>query len=78
MRSLKTINDDYNKTKAKMTDLAEKLKKLEQEKTAAENAEIVAAIRGGKMNERELSAFIRNFQQSGQEPIKQKKEENNQ
>ena len=78
MRSLKNINEDYTKTKAKIADLTEKLKKLEQEKTAAENADIINAIRGGKMNEREFAALLRSFHKGGQDPIKPKKEGSNQ
>jgi len=79
MRSLKNINEDYTKTKTKIAVLNDKLKKLEQEKTAAENAEIVAAIRGGKMNERELADFLRDFKNGGQNQIKpHKREEFNQ
>jgi len=78
MRSLKNINEDYTKTKAKIAELTAKLKKLEQEKTIAENSEIISAIRGGKMNERELTALLRTFK-GGQDPIKpEKKEETNQ
>ena len=78
MRSLKNINEDYDKTKAKIADLTDKLKKLEQEKTVAENAEIVNAIRGGKMSEREFADFFRRFQKSGQHQIKPNKEESTQ
>ena len=78
MRSLKNINADYTKTKAKIAELTDRLKKLEQEKTAAENAEIIAAIRGGKMNEREVAALFKSIRQGGKDPTKTEKEENNQ
>ena len=72
MRNIKNINADYIKTKAKITELSERLKKLEQEKSAAENAEIINAVRGGKMNEREVAALLRRFRQNL--PINSKEE----
>ena len=78
MRNIKNINEDYTKTKAKIAELTDRLKKLEQEKTDAENAEIITAVRGGKMTEREVSALLKRFRQDGQTPIKSEKEDNTQ
>ena len=81
MRSLKNINADIEKAKAKIREQSTRLKTLEQEKLIAENSEIIAAVRGGKMNEREFAELYKRFKREetttdkGKETVQNGKED---
>ena len=64
MTKIEKINDEIAKTKAKIAEIQARLRDLERQKKDAENIEIVAAIRSGKINERELAAMVKRFAQN--------------
>ena len=64
MTKIEKINDEIGKIKAKIAEQQGKLRDMERQKKDAENIEIVAAIRSGKINERELAAMVRRFAQN--------------
>lgn len=60
---------EIDKTKAKISEYQARLRELEQEKTEAENTQIVELIRGTTANLDELAEFIRLFKtQKGAAP----------
>ena len=63
MRPITTIDADITKAKDKIAELNSRLKKLSQERTETENAEIIGAIRSGKMSDREYLAIVKRFRQ---------------
>lgn len=50
---------EISKTKKKISDLQEKLRELERQKTEIENTEIVELVRSTKMNTSELATFLK-------------------
>ena len=48
MRSLATIDADVSRVKKNLEELTVRMKKLEAERTEAENSEIINAVRSGK------------------------------
>lgn len=50
---------EISKTKEKISDLQDKLRELERQKTEIENTEIVELVRRTKMNTSELATFLK-------------------
>ena len=61
MASTDKIRKDIAKTKEKISQLQTKLHTLETQLTEEENLEIVRMVKAVKMNNRELTAFLRAY-----------------
>ena len=69
---------EISKTKEKISDLQDKLRELERQKTEIENTEIVELVRSTKMNTSELAIFLKAHREKNDAPfIIQKQEEMN-
>lgn len=68
MSKIEKINEEIVKAKAKMTEIQGKIRDLERQKKEAEDIEIVAAIRSGRMSERDMFAMIRKFKRNETKP----------
>lgn len=58
---IEKLSAEIDKTKAKLSEYQTRLRELEQEKTEAENTQIVELIRGTTANLDELAEFIHLF-----------------
>jgi len=56
---------EISKTKEKISDLQDKLRELERQKTEIENTEIVELVRSTKMNTGELAIFLKAYREKG-------------
>ena len=66
---------EISKTKETISDLQDKLKELERQKTEIENTEIVELVRGTKMNTSELAIFLKAYREKGDASFIMEKEE---
>ena len=55
------IRKDIEKTKEKISDLQKKLRSLETQLTEEENLEIVRMVKAVKMDNKELTAFLKAY-----------------
>ena len=62
MKNIDKITGEITKTKAKITELQNRLKELERQKTEAENFNIVALVRGMELEPDKLRAFVEAYQ----------------
>ena len=61
MATTDKIRKDIEKTKEKISDLQKKLRSLETQLTEEENLEIVRMVKAVKMDNRELTAFLKAY-----------------
>ena len=61
MATTDKIRKDIEKTKEKISDLQKKLRSLEMQLTEEENLEIVRMVKAVKMDNRELTAFLKAY-----------------
>ena len=61
MATVDKIRKDIEKTKEKITDLQKKLRGLEAQLVEEENLEIVRMVKAVKMDNRELTAFLKAY-----------------
>ena len=61
MATTDKIRKDIEKTKEKISDLQKKLRSLEMQLTEEENLEIVRLVKAVKMDNRELTAFLKAY-----------------
>ena len=61
MATTDKIRKDIEKTKEKISDLQRKLRSLETQLTEEENLEIVRMVKAVKMDNRELTAFLKAY-----------------
>ena len=61
MATTDKIRKDIEKTKEKISDLQKKLRSLEAQLTEEENLEIVRMVKAVKMDNRELTAFLKAY-----------------
>ena len=61
---LEKIKSEIEKTKAKISEYQSKLRDQEREKVRLENERIVALVRGEKISDAELSAFMSSFRKN--------------
>ena len=66
---------EISKTKEKISDLQDKLRELERQKTEIENTEIVELVRSTKMNTSELAIFLKAYREKGDASFIMEKEE---
>lgn len=59
MNKIERIDREIQKTREKITELQNKLKELNAQKTEAENLEIVQLVRSMRMNPQELNAMLK-------------------
>lgn len=60
---IEKITDEIAKTKAKISELQNRLRDLERQKTDAENNEIVTLVRGMDVAPEKLRAFLETYKQ---------------
>ena len=61
MATTDKIRKDIEKTKEKISELQKKLRSLETQLTEEENLEIVRMVKAVKMDNRELTAFLKAY-----------------
>ena len=61
MAKVEKIRLDIEKTKAKISDLQKKLRKLEADAVEAENLEIVNLVKAVKLDTRQLTVFLKAY-----------------
>lgn len=61
MATVEKIRKDIEKTKEKITELQKKLRSMEAQLVEEENLEIVRMVKAVKMDNRELTAFLRAY-----------------
>ena len=61
MATTDKIRKDIEKTKEKISDLQKKLRSLETQLTEEENLEIVRMVKDVKMDNKELTAFLKAY-----------------
>ena len=61
MATTDKIRKDIEKTKEKISDLQKKLRSLETQLTEEENLEIVRMVKAVKMDNKELTAFLKAY-----------------
>ena len=61
MATTDKIRKDIDKTKEKISELQKKLRSLETQLTEEENLEIVRMVKAVKMDNRELTAFLKAY-----------------
>lgn len=61
MAATQKIRNDIEKTKAKIAELQKRLRELEQKIVEEENLEIVRMVKAVKLDNKELSAFLKAY-----------------
>ena len=61
MATVEKIRKDIEKTKEKIAELQKRLRSLEAQLTEEENLEIVRMVKAVKMDNRELTAFLKAY-----------------
>jgi len=61
MATIDKIRSDIEKTKAKLTEQQKRLRELEQKVSEEENLEIVRMVKAVKLDNKELTAFLKAY-----------------